>query len=131
MGLRHDPGATVVARARALIGVRFRPQGRSREAGLDCVGVVAAALGLTAPPDDYRLRTGSTERILAALRAAGLRAAPARRPGDVLIMASGPGQLHLGIWTGSGLVHADARLRCVVERPGPPPWRVLSQWRSG
>jgi murein DD-endopeptidase / murein LD-carboxypeptidase len=131
MGLRHDAGAAIVARARALVGAGFRPQGRSRETGLDCVGVVAAAVGIAAPPDDYRLRTGSTERISAALRAAGLRAAPARGRGDVLVMASGPGQLHLGIWTGSGLVHADARLRRVVERPGPPPWRVLSQWRSG
>ena len=128
---RHDAGAAILARARALVGAGFRPQGRSRETGLDCIGVVAAALDVAAPPGDYRLRTGSTGRLVAALGAAGLLEAPARRPGDVLIMDVGPGQLHLGIWTGDGLVHADAQLRRVVERPGPLPWRVLSIWRSG
>ena len=49
--------------------------------------------------------------------------------GDLLMMRTGPGQLHLGIWTGAGLVHADAGLRRVVERPGAPPWPVLGCWR--
>ena len=47
-----------------------------------------------------------------------------------MLMATGPGQLHLGVWTGEGLVHADAGLRRVVERPGVPPWRVLGMWRG-
>ena len=123
-----DEGAAIVARARALIGVRFRPQGRSREAGLDCIGLVAAALA-TPAPDDYRLSGGSVARVAAGLHAAGMRPVEGSRPGDVLVLASGPGQLHLGVWTGEGLVHADARLQRVVERPGRPAWRVLSSWR--
>ncbi len=121
----------IVARARSLIGARFRPQGRRRDTGLDCVGVVAIALGVAAAPAGYRLRGGSTGRVEAGLRAAGLGpvAAPAMAAGDVLLLAAGARQLHLGIWTGAGLVHADAALRRVVERPGPPPWPVLGIWR--
>lgn len=121
-------GAAVASRARALIGTRFRPQGRS-PAGIDCVGLAAAALGRPAPAD-YALRGGSPERLAAGLREAGLRRRRKRRAGDVLAMRSGPQQLHLGIWTGDGIIHADARLRRVVERPGEPPWPVIGIWRE-
>jgi hypothetical protein len=52
-----------------------------------------------------------------------------REVGDVLVMRAGPEQLHLGIVTRAGLVHADAGLRRVVERPGAPEWPVLGNWR--
>ena len=123
-----NDGAAVVARARAQIGTRFRPQGRG-DSGLDCVGLVAAALKRRAPAD-YALRGGSAERLAAGLRAAGLKPRRKRRAGDLLAMRSGPEQLHLGIWTGDGIVHADARLRRVVERPGEPPWPVIGIWRE-
>ncbi len=51
--------------------------------------------------------------------------------GDVLLMAAGPGQVHLGIRTVGGFVHADAGLRRVVERPGMPPWPLIGVWRMG
>lgn len=121
-------GAAIVARARSLIGRRFRPQGRS-DAGLDCIGLAAAALNVDPPVADYRLRGGSLARLAAGLAAAGLRRSRTRKAGDMLAMRSGPEQLHLGIWTGDGIVHADARLRRVVERPGEPPWPVLGSWR--
>lgn len=121
----------VVARARGLVGTRFRGQGRSVSAGLDCVGLVAAALRLDRVRGDYALRGGSEAELDAALHAAGLRAVDGARPGDVLVMRAGPGQLHLGIWTGAGLVHADAGLRRVVERPGKVAWPVLAVWRAG
>jgi lipoprotein Spr len=121
----------ILACARALIGVRFRPQGRSPASGLDCIGLVAAAIGVPNPPGDYPLRGGSPARLRAGLAAAGLRAVAVARPGDVLVLAPGPAQLHLGIFTGSGLVHGDAGLRRVVERPGPAPWPILSIWRIG
>ncbi|MGE0180224.1 MAG: NlpC/P60 family protein [Sphingomonas sp.] len=119
--------AAIVARARILIGTPFRPQGRS-ETGLDCVGLVAAALNVDAPAD-YPVRGGSVAQLAAALATAGLRRVRARRPGDMLAMRSGPEQLHLGIWTGDGIIHADARLRRAVERPGEPQWPVLGIWR--
>ena len=123
--------ADIVARGRALIGVRFRAQGRSPAAGLDCVGLVAEAIGAGGVPRDYTLRGASPARLAAGLEAAGLRRARAMRAGDVLVMKAGPGQLHLGLWSGTGLIHGDAGLRRVVERPGPPLWPVTGIWRIG
>ncbi len=119
---------SIVARARDCVGVRFRAQGRGRD-GLDCIGLVAFSLAIKQVRSDYALRGGSSALLAAELRAAGLR--PVARPaaGDVLLMQAGPGQLHVGIWTGEGLVHADAGLRRVVERPGQAPWPVISAWR--
>ncbi|HYI48662.1 MAG TPA: peptidoglycan endopeptidase [Allosphingosinicella sp.] len=121
----------VVARARALIGVRFRPQGRSRTTGLDCIGVAAAAIESPSPPGDYALRGGSAARLAEELAAVGLRRVEEAAPGDVVVLAPGQGQLHLAVLTATGLVHGDAGLRRVVERPGPPPWPIASIWRIG
>ncbi len=117
----------VVARARACIGVRFRPQGRDPRFGLDCVGLVAHAYG-HAVAEGYALRTGDRARIERALAAAGLAPRWPARPGDVGLYASGAGQLHLAIVTEGGIIHADAAARRVVERPGPAPWPVIGIW---
>ena len=122
-------GTEAVAAARALVGVRFRPQGRAPEIGLDCIGLIARALGVEVSRADYDLRGGTLQELEAGLRVAGCVPVAERRAGDVLVMHSGPGQLHLGIWAGDGIVHADARLRRVVERPGEVPWAVLGTWR--
>lgn len=126
--MRSSPAEAVVARARALVGTRFRPQGRGAD-GLDCVGLVAVSIGLERAPRDYAMRGGGVARAEAELATAGMVRGEAVAAGDVLLLAAGPGQLHLGIWTGAGLIHADAGLRRVVERPGPAPWRVISSWR--
>ena len=54
------PPDGIVARARALIGTRFRPQGRSAAEGLDCVGLVA--LAVLSPGQPPRLAFASTGR---------------------------------------------------------------------
>lgn len=123
------PADEIVARARALAGTRFRAQGRRQSEGLDCIGLVAIALGLDGVRDDYALRGGSATALSAGLIGAGLRPVAQVAPGDVLVIRAGPGQLHLGIWTGTGLIHADAGLRRVVERPGEVPWPIVSAWR--
>jgi hypothetical protein len=122
-------GEEIAARARSLVGVRFRAQGRSAATGLDCVGVVASALGVKRARSDYALRDGDLGRLSCELEGAGLVPVEGRRTGDVLVMRAGPEQLHLGIVTEAGLVHADAGLRRVVERPGAPDWPVLGRWR--
>jgi cell wall-associated NlpC family hydrolase len=126
--IRQSPGE-IVARARALIGTRFRPQGRSAADGVDCVGLVALAIGAPDAPCDYAIRGGSARRLAGELAAAGLRPAVGMAAGDVLVLAPGRGQLHLGLFTGTGLVHGDAGLRRVVERPLPLPWPLLGIWR--
>lgn len=120
----------IVATARTLIGARFRPQGRSRETGLDCVGLVAASVGADRVRRDYSLRGGSCAELEKGLAAAGLRSTKTAGSGDILVMAAGAGQLHLGICADGGIIHADAGLRRIVERPGPPPWPVIGIWRA-
>lgn len=128
----HDPEA-VVARARALVGVRFRPQGRDPDLGLDCIGLAALALGMPARAVrcDYTMRGGCIDRVERSMAGFGLRRRGRPEAGDVVVIEAGAAQLHLGIWTGTGLVHADAGARRVVERPGIPPWPILSVWAPG
>ena len=121
--------SAVAEAALRAVGTRFRLHGRGAD-GLDCVGLVALALRaggyLGAVPSGYSLRGsdwGLLDRVL-------VRVAEAE-PGDVLVMAVGPGQIHLGIRTAGGFVHADAGLRRVVERPGVPPWPLIGVWRVG
>ncbi|HYD13211.1 MAG TPA: peptidoglycan endopeptidase [Allosphingosinicella sp.] len=119
----------IVARARALVGTRFLAQGRSPAEGVDCIGLVALAIGARNAPRDYALRGGSARRLAEELAAAGLSPVGSASAGDVLVLSPGPGQLHLGLFTGTGLIHGDAGLRRVVERPLPLPWPVLGIWR--
>ena len=130
---RRAERAAIVRRARSLIGVRFRPQGRSRAQGLDCIGVVMMA---TRTPrrrvrEDYGLLAGEIGEVNAGFDDVGFIRLPPDRagPGDILIVDSGPRQLHAVILTDEGYLHAHAGLRKVVETPGAVPWPVLSAWR--
>jgi hypothetical protein len=120
---------TPVERARGAIGARFRPHGRSVAHGLDCVGLAGVAYGID-PPRGYAMRSADAAGVATAVAAAGLRIAADRRAGDLVLFRAGPGQLHLGIASEDGLIHADASLRRVVERPGTPPWPELMRWRE-
>ncbi|MEH3046236.1 peptidoglycan endopeptidase [Sphingomonas adhaesiva] len=120
-------GEAVAAAARATVGVRFRPQGRDPALGLDCVGVVAVALGGVDLPRDYRLWCG---RVPDGGVPPGMAACDGARPGDVLLCRVSPAQLHLIVRTATGFVHADAGARRVVERPGEVPWSVVAAWRK-
>ena len=118
----------IVARARALIGTRFALHGRSAE-GVDCIGLVAAAVAAHDVPTGYALRSTEAEAIEQQLQALEMVAVDGLQAGDVVVMRAGPAQLHLGISTGISLIHADASLRRVVETPGPVRWPILSIWR--
>lgn len=128
-------GDEVVERARALVGTRFRPQGRKPGMGLDCVGAVVAATGRDPAMvrRDYSMRGEALAEMEGELAMAGfVRVSPVRaRPGDVLVLSAGAAQLHMAILTDKGFVHADAGLGLVVERPGEPPWPLIGTWRSG
>ena len=122
----------VIASARRCVGARFRTQGRDPASGLDCVGVAAVALDKQVPPARYGLRGDHARMIAQVAEAMELRPVfpgEARR-GDLLVVEAGPGQVHMLILTPGGFVHADARLRKVVEVPGPAPWPVLAVWRG-
>ncbi|HEX5257575.1 MAG TPA: NlpC/P60 family protein [Sphingomicrobium sp.] len=118
-------------RARALVGTRFRPQGRHAQ-GLDCVGVAVATYRVPAEKvrRDYRLRGDHEAEIRAALNEK-FRRIPATqlRAGDLMLMRVSNDQLHLGIRTEAGFVHAHARLCRVVETPGMPEWPLVGAYR--
>jgi len=120
------------ARALALVGTRFRPQGRGG-GGLDCVGVVLVSFGL--PPGsvrrDYRLRGNHLAEIRDELDAHFRRVPKSHlRAGDLMLLRAGEQQLHLAVRTQQGFVHAHAGLRRVVETPGEPAWPLLGVYRK-
>jgi cell wall-associated NlpC family hydrolase len=120
------------ARARALVGTRFRPQGRSAD-GLDCVGLVLATFGLATGTvrRNYSLKgdhEAEVRRGLAAhFREIGVRKL---REGDVMLMNVAENQVHLAVRTATGFVHAHAGIGRVVETPGLPDWPLLAVYRK-
>ncbi|SFR97975.1 hypothetical protein [Sphingomonas jatrophae] len=117
-----------VARARALVGVRFRAQGRDPALGLDCVGVALAVAGVSRR-GDYPRRLGDIAGAVAALDAAGLERVATGHAGDVMLIDAGARQLHLAVLVPGGHVHACARAGRVVEVPGPPAGQIIGCWR--
>lgn len=119
-------------RARALVGTPFRPQGRCRD-GLDCVGLMVTTYGFenSTVRANYRLsgdHRSEIERIASVLMRK-VKSCVARS-GDALLFQPAPNQLHFAVKTETGLVHADARLRRVVERPGEPQWPLVGVYRA-
>src|SRR6476619_1873795 len=108
-----------VERARALVGTRFRPQGRS-ETELDCVGVILSTFenATNEVRRDYRLRGDHQAEIEKGLNDQ-FRAVPKKqlRPGDVMLLEVAKEQLHLAVRTDLGFVHAHAGIGRVVETP--------------
>lgn len=123
----------VVGRARALVGSPFRPQGREACTGLDCVGLALSAYAIPADAfrRNYRLRGSYAAEVEAALatrfRKVGVKQA---RKGDLLLCSVSSDQLHLAISCGDSFVHADSRLRRIVETPGRPHWPVIAAYRQ-
>ena len=96
----EDVVARAFAAAQAMVGARFRVQGRDAAGGLDCVGLVAAAYA-----------TGSA------------------CVGDVALICLPAGQFHLGLYGRDRVIHAHAGLRCVVAVPLDEMWRGAQRFR--
>lgn len=126
MGIEH------AERARALVGTRFRSQGRGM-GGLDCVGVVLATYEICPAEvrQNYRLRGTHRTQVEQGLSTFFRRILRnAARPGDVMLFAVADDALHLAVRTATGFVHAHAGLRRVVETPGEPAWPLLGIYRK-
>jgi hypothetical protein len=121
------------AAARALIGERFRAQGRG-DAGLDCIGVVLITFGISPElvRSDYAFKGPHDVGMVRAALDKHFRRVPRTqlRCGDVMLLAAGGRQPHLAVRTGSGFVHAHAGIRRVVETPGDPEWPLLAVYRK-
>lgn len=130
-------GNALAHAAEGLVGATFRLHGRDPLTGFDCLGLVLVALReIGRPvrlPIGYALRNLDPERFVRLPERAGFVETDAPlEAGDVLMLAPGPGQLHLAIvGIEGGIVHAHAGLGRVVRTPFPLPWPVVGQWRLG
>ena len=128
-------GAELARAAEALVGAPFRLHGRDPASGLDCVGVLAAALkgcGRSAVlPNGYALRNRVLPDLAGFVAESGfVPVAGDAAPGDVQLVQAGPGQFHLLIALGEGcFVHAHAGLRRVVCSKPAPDWPIIAHWR--
>jgi cell wall-associated NlpC family hydrolase len=124
----------IVRRARSLVGVPFRQQGRDAAAALDCVGLILSVFAIPAEAvrRDYGPRGHRPDEVESGLSRYFCRvSASERQPGDVMLCAIRKNQLHLAIHCGGSFIHADSRARRVVETPGEPPWPVRAAFRRG
>jgi cell wall-associated NlpC family hydrolase len=128
-------GLDLAHAAEGLVGTRFRLHGRHREHGLDCLGVITAALreiGLPGDfPTDYAWRNSNPKR---AMELAGrwnfVAVQGAFRPGDVVLLRMGAAALHFAIAVTDGaFVHAHAGQRQVLLSPAMPAGRIVEHWR--
>jgi cell wall-associated NlpC family hydrolase len=128
-------GVELAEAAEQLVGTAYRLHGRDPATGLDCAGLLAAAMVLAGRPvtlpSGYGLRLSDLARWLPDPASCGLaQAAPPVRPGDVALFQPGPGQYHLAIAASDGAswIHAHAGLRRVVREPVPPAGAMLHLW---
>ena len=129
-------GDALAQAALDLVGCRFRLHGREPATGLDCVGLVSAALAAAGrrpvAPTGYGLRNLAIEQWLPLARRSGLVPAPGPVcSGDVLLIALAYCQHHLAIADGPhSVVHAHVGLRQVVRQPLDPAWQIRGKWRA-
>ena len=128
-------GAALARAAEALVGTKFRLNGRDSATGLDCVGLLAAALtaiGKPAPlPTGYTLKLRNLDHWLPNPAVCGFAiTAQPMIAGDVVLLDLGPCQHHLAIIAGTDrFIHAHAGLRRIIVGSGPLPGPVRLQWR--
>jgi len=131
----NGPGHAVAEAALGLVGCRFRLHGRDPETGLDCVGLVHAALAAAGErpvaPQGYGLRNLAADHWLGFAARSGLATASGSiHVGDILLLALGYAQHHLVIAIDAdSVVHAHAGLRRVVRQPREPAWQIEAAWR--
>lgn len=131
----NAPARTLAQAALGLVGTPFRLHGRDPATGLDCIGLVGAALaaagGQPVAPAGYSLRNLGIDRWLPLAERSGLTPVSGPIEGDdVLLFALGFAQHHLGIAINPvDIVHAHAGLRRVVRQPRDPAWRIGAIWR--
>lgn len=130
-------GDVLAAEAEKLVGRRYRLHGRDPRSGIDCIGLLGAAMAgagrCIVLPTGYPLRLNTLHRWLPDPKSLGFAATDGPfEAGDVVLTSPGPGQVHLAI-TGPRLtwIHADAGLRRVVCESGYRLGTLLHHWRLG
>ena len=127
--------AALAAAAGALEGCPWRLHGRDPATGLDCVGLLAAALAAlgrhVSLPTGYSLRLCDPGHWMPDPATLGFEPALGSvEAGDVVLLRLGQAQVHLLIaGPGGGWVHAHAGLRRVVRQNQLPDGQMLGRWR--
>lgn len=129
-------GLALARAAETLVGTPYRLGGRDQRLGLDCLGVLAAAMERIGChidlPKGYRLKIRHLDLWLPDPDRAGFISASAPfLPGDVVLLRTGPGQFHLAIADADrGWVHAHAGLRRIVRQAEMPSGTIAGHWRA-
>jgi cell wall-associated NlpC family hydrolase len=127
-------GVDLARAARALVGSAYRRDGRDPATGLDCVGVVAAALAAIGraplPPRSTQRRRALPDLDAIAADAGLQEITDDVTAGDILLVRCAPLQWHaLVAVEPDRFVHAHAGLRRVVLGPADPAWTTTAHWR--
>lgn len=116
----------LIAQARTWVGVRWQHQGRSRS-GVDCIGLFGAVgreLGVEVDLPSNYTHDPDPKTMLVGLRALfgeiPLKQATA---GDFVTMRYNAKNIHLGLLTDKGVIHASAYFRAVVEHSLDEEWK--------
>ena len=121
--------------AETLEGTPFRLHGRDPATGLDCIGLLGAAMARAGQPiclpSGYPWRLRDLSRWLPSPQSCGFSVArSAVRPGDCVILQPGPAQFHLAIaLRDDRWIHAHAGLRRVVISAELPAGPIAAHWR--
>jgi cell wall-associated NlpC family hydrolase len=149
---RSELRAAIVASAREWLDVPWRHQGRLRESGIDCIGLLVCAVrGAGLEIDDVAdySRNPNPHELLRELTKYAQRVSfgnsmfepthadsfpiGCSRPGDVLVFWSGAPHLprHVGFRTDVGVIHTWREIGHVVEHAFDDDWtrRLHSVWR--
>ena len=127
--MKHIAGDAIAARAMTQIGTGFRLHGRTPGIALDCVGLVAYAIGVGQVTQCYSLRGAKLKFILSYMDSIGLYVSvpfDCIGNGDVAIVACSSHQFHLMVRAADGWVHGHAGIRKVVHTPGASPWPIVA-----
>ena len=122
--------------AEGLVGTPFRFRGRDRTTGLDCVGLVLAALSdigrKPAELGGYAMRRVDPAHHFEIALDCGFQPFEGNvlEIGDLLVVRPGPAQVHLLVLgRRSRFIHAHAGLGRVVRTPAPFTLPIIDTWR--
>ena len=114
----------ILAAAEACVGKPFRHQGRNPEIGIDCLGLAiycAKQAGYGDVPDDrtYNARVTSHDLRAGLTKYCRKKLPKDLLPGDIVLLQlkDEPTPRHIGIYTGTHIIHATLRRRAVVKDP--------------
>jgi cell wall-associated NlpC family hydrolase len=116
---------SVVSKARAQIGTRYRLGGTTANLALDCSGLVKVVMGAL---DVILPRTAQQQSKMGQEIPKDLAAL---KPGDLLTFGRGKNVSHIGIYVGEGrMVHASTSKRRVIETALTTRNPLVRQWKG-